>query len=302
MVDPAALGLFDRAIGNADQASDFVQMPVLPLPRRDSTWIGNHYCEEFAEEHGKAMVVRERLGAALPAAGTGCAISRRAADWLIERGNDGQPFRADSLTEDYELGIAIGEMGGNCRFLRARDEIGELIATRAYFPARIDQIVRQKTRWVHGIALQGWDRLGWNGGLIENWMRIRDRRGPMTALVLFTAYAMLTVSAVTWVTAALGIPVHAPHDPLVELLLALCLFALIWRAMWRFAFAARHYGFAEGLRAILRIPVANVIAIMAGRRAVSAYVRVLLGGKLHWDKTAHDLHPASVERAGVKQA
>jgi len=277
-------------------------MPVLPLPRRDSTWIGNHYCEEFAEEHGKAMVVRDRLGAALPAAGTGCAISRRAADWLIERGSDGQPFRADSLTEDYELGMAIGEMGGKCRFLRARDDKGELIATRAYFPARIDQIVRQKTRWVHGIALQGWDRLGWNGGLIENWMRIRDRRGPMTALVLFTAYAVLTVSAVTWVTAALGIPVHAPHDPLVELLLALCLFALIWRVMWRFAFAARHYGLAEGLRAILRIPVANVIAIMAGRRAVSAYVRVLLGGELHWDKTAHDLHPASFERAAVKQA
>lgn len=60
MVDPAALGLLDRALDDAD----FVQLPVLPEPQPASRWIGSHYCEEFAESHGKAMVVRDWLNAA----------------------------------------------------------------------------------------------------------------------------------------------------------------------------------------------------------------------------------------------
>lgn len=61
----------------------------------------------------------------------------------------------------------------------------------------------------------------------------------------------------------------------------------------RFGFTAHEYGLAEGLRAVLRIPVTNLIAIMAGRRALTAYVRTLLGGKVHWDKTHHHDHPAA---------
>src|SRR5690606_41901186 len=88
------------------------------------------------------------------------------------------PFSVDSLTEDYELGLRIKAAGGRTRFVRARGEEGRLVATRACFPGRVDQAVRQKARWIHGIALQGWDRLGWHGGIGERWMRLRDRRGP----------------------------------------------------------------------------------------------------------------------------
>ena len=42
---------------------------------------------------------------------------------------------------------------------------------------------------------------------------------------------------------------------------------------------------------MLRIPLANVIAIMAGRRALVAYVRTLRGAAVTWDKTAHLIHP-----------
>jgi bacteriophage N4 adsorption protein B len=71
--------------------------------------------------------------------------------------------------------------------------------------------------------------------------------------------------------------------------------SFVWRAIFRFGFAAREHGMAEGLRAVLRIPLANVIAIMAGRRALAAYVRTLAGGMPKWDKTRHDVHPASLE-------
>jgi adsorption protein B len=51
--------------------------------------------------------------------------------------------------------------------------------------------VRQKTRWIHGIALQSWDRMGWMGRPVDVWMALRDRRGPLVALVLGAAYALL---------------------------------------------------------------------------------------------------------------
>lgn len=70
MVDPAALPILDEAVGSAE----FVQLPVLPLPQADSLWLGSHYCEEFAEAHGKNLVVRDALKTAIPAAGVGCAI------------------------------------------------------------------------------------------------------------------------------------------------------------------------------------------------------------------------------------
>jgi adsorption protein B len=62
----------------------------------------------------------------------------------------------------------------------------------------------------------------------------------------------------------------------------------------RFAFTAREYGMGEGLRAVVRLPLANVIAIIAGRRAVFAYARTLGGRAAVWDKTEHDAHPASL--------
>ena len=64
-------------------------------------------------------------------------------------------------------------------------------------------------------------------------------------------------------------------------------------------FTAREYGALEGARAIFRIPVANVIAIMAGRRALLSYFGSLLGRPVEWDKTAHQLHPARSDDADI---
>jgi adsorption protein B len=290
MVDPAALALLDRAIDSAD----FVQLPVLPEPQRHSRWVGSHYCEEFAEAHGKAMVVRGTLGAALPAAGVGCGFAREMLGRIARQADKPGPFSVESLTEDYELGLRIKAAGGRARFLRVRGEDGQLVATRACFPARIDLAVRQKARWVHGIALQGWDRLGWGGGAGEWWMRLRDRRGPMTALVLFTAYLMLALGLALWIGGGLGLVRPWQADPLLGVLLSANLASFGWRATMRFAFTAREYGWSEGLWAVVRIPLANVIAIMAGRRALFAYARTLRGATPQWDKTFHHAHPAAM--------
>lgn len=296
MVDQAGLVMLDRAIGRASHKVAFAQLPVLPLPQKNSRWIGSHYCEEFAESHGKAMVVRGALGAALPAAGVGCAVERHALAGLAaarseETNGAGLPFEADSLTEDYEMGMGVAAQGGRCRFIRARSPSGDLIATRAYFPARLDHVITQKTRWVHGIALQGWDRLGWTNNYVEGWMRLRDRRGPLSAFVLMVGYVLLALSGLGFAATQLGYGTPIELSAFAKSLLWANLAALCWRVVMRYAFTAREYGRAEGIRAILRMPVANIIAIMSGRRAVMTYARTLMGSAIVWDKTPHFAHP-----------
>ncbi len=288
MVDAAALALLDRAIGS----SQFVQLPVLPMPQEGSRWVGSHYCEEFAEAHGKAIVVRNALGASLPAAGVGCAFERRMLSEIARQAGSDAPFDEESLTEDYELGVKVAALGGKSRFLRVRGEDGHLVATRAYFPSQLGEAVRQKARWMHGIALQGWDRLGWTGGPGEWWMRLRDRRGPLSALVLFAGYTLMTLALVIALLNLAGYAVPWQPSGLLLALLAVNVASFAWRGFMRFAFTTTEFGWREGVRAVLRIPVANVISIMAGYRALFAYTRTLRGEAARWEKTAHDAHPA----------
>jgi adsorption protein B len=100
LVSPDELIVFDKLI----ESNALVQLPVVPLVDPESIWISGHYCDEFAEAHCKTLVVREFLGAGVPAAGVGCAIRYDALMRLAnERGGD--PFDIDSLTEDYELSL-----------------------------------------------------------------------------------------------------------------------------------------------------------------------------------------------------
>ena len=298
MVDPAALALMDRALERAE----FVQLPVLALPQRGSALIAGHYCDEFAEAHGRTMPVRDVLQAGIPGAGVGCAIARPMLDLLARdnalAGEKARPFATNSLTEDYELGLRISSFGGRATFLRVRHASGSLVATRSYFPDRLDQSVRQKTRWTHGIALQSWDRLGWHGGPVKLWMQLRDRRGPLAALLLAIAYLLVAMHAAGWVAERTGIGDTAAFSPFLAALLWFNFAFFVWRAIMRCIFTTREFGRVEGLRAIARIPISNIIAIMAGRRAVIGYLKSLGGEAPRWDKTEHLAHPM-MTRQGV---
>ena len=270
-----------------------VQLPVLPLVNSRSRLVAGHYCDEFAEAHGKALLVREALGAALPSAGVGCALARDSLGALASA-RGGRPFDPDSLTEDYELGLRIGELGGRCALVRMRDGRGDLVATREYFPDTIDGAVRQKARWTVGIALAGWDRMGWGKGLIEGWMRLHDRRSILSAVVLAAAYAgllaMVLVQLAVWTHLAAPVPLP---DPL-PLLMSVNFGFLLWRLAVRMLFVNRAYGWRQALLSVPRMLVANIIAMMAARRAFILYIRLWTGGSLHWDKTTHrfpDLEP-----------
>jgi bacteriophage N4 adsorption protein B len=281
LVHPKELRVFDALIERAA----LVQLPVVPLSDPASSWIAGHYCDEFAESHGKDLVVREAVGAAVPLAGVGCAIARGTLEALAME-NDGKPFAGGSMTEDYEMGLRVGALGGRTLFARLADPDGRpgVVASRGHFPASLGAAVRQKARWVGGIAFAGWDRLGWRGSWGERWFRMRDRKGPLAAVLLFSGYLAALLWGQLALATSLGAPPPPGPSPLLILLLKVNTVLLLWRLFMRAVFTTRTYGLAEGLVSLPRVVVGNLIAILAAWRAFSLHRR---GGPRQWDKTAH---------------
>jgi adsorption protein B len=283
VVHSAELGIFDALIG----PFDLVQLPVVPLIDPTSRWVAGHYADEFAEAHGKEMVVRQALGAAVPSAGVGCAISRAALARIAAV--HGRPFDPLSLTEDYELGLRLRAMGGRGAFVRLRAESGRaVVATREFFPATLDAAVAQKSRWMAGIALAGWERLGWEGGVAERWMRLRDRQSVFAAIVLFAAYAVLVLWGLFYLVELISGRPMRPVSDLLAVLLLINSVLFAWRLAMRSGFVARAYGPGEGLRSIPRVLVGNIVAMRAARLAVIRYLAGRRTGATIWGKTAHN--------------
>lgn len=283
LVSPDELRIFDRLI----EKNSLIQLPVVPLVDPASRWISGHYCDEFAEAHGKTLVVRECLGAGVPAAGVGCAIRCEALE-LLASIHRGDPFDVDSLTEDYELGLRLHALGERTIFVRLPHYGGGgTAATQAHFPATLETAVRQKTRWITGIALAGWDRLGWSGSLSEYWMRLRDRRAVLAAIILASAYLAMAIALGLMILGwTMGIEPEFVGDA-TQSLIMINVVLLFWRLAMRVYFVTRLYGRGEGLRSVPRMIIGNVIAIMAARRAVWHYWRSAHDQRPAWDKTAH---------------
>jgi len=281
VVHPLELSIFNSLIDRAGA----IQLPVLPLPDARSRWVAGHYCDEFAEAHTKELVVREAIGASIPLAGVGCAIARGPLSRVAAL-HEGTPFAGGSMTEDYELGLRLGELSLKTMFVRIPAVPGSrsVVASRGHFPGTFGEAVRQKARWLGGIALHGWDRLGWSGGLGERWMRMRDRRGPIAALLLFCGYSAALLWSQMWVAEALGAPIQVTIDAALATLLWINLWLLLWRIAMRALFTGSDYGWKEGLLSVPRLVVGNLIAICAAARALSLYL-----GKAPrvWDKTKH---------------
>lgn len=292
VVDPSELGVFDRLL--AEFA--VIQLPVMPLIVPHSRWVSAHYADEFAIAHERTLSVRQRLGTGLPLAGVGCAIRRDTLAALAER-HGGEPFDPNSLTEDYELGLTLSQSGARTCFARVSGPDERLVSVRAYFPATMPAAARQKARWIAGIALLGWDRIGWGRSRnpFEYWMRMRDRRGPLAMAVLAAAYLAMLCGGIS---AMLHLILAAPAPAVpgnIALLVTINSALMLWRMAVRGWTTRQIYGWREGLRALPRMVVGNFIALMAMWRALAIYWQALRGIAPRWDKTAH-IFPA---RAGI---
>jgi adsorption protein B len=267
-----------------------VQVPVLPLPTPSGEMTHGLYCDEFAEFQTKDIPVRQRLGGFLPANGVGTGFGRAALDRLAAT-RRGLIFDPDCLTEDYENGFRLHALGYRQIFLPVRFQGGRPVATREYFPRHFRAAVRQRSRWVAGIALQGWQNHGWRGPWPQAYWLWRDRKGlvgnllsPLANLVFLAGLANFVVHAGAgqpWRFAAL-IPWW-----LSRLCLATYLSALVQLAM-RTGCSARIYGWRFAAAAPVRATWGNVVNFAATVAAVRQFTAARIHRRsMTWRKTDH---------------
>ena len=316
LIHPLALKLYNYLIPRYD----FVQTPVFPLERRLRDLVGATYMDEFTEHHLKDMLVREAIGGLVPSAGVGSAFARDSFE-EIAFAHSQKAFNTESLTEDYEIGTKFCLAGKKVFFasqaivtdkviergiFRKRkvqivDE--EYIATREFFPDNFRDAVRQRSRWVLGISLQGWEQIGWKGKAPVLYCLWRDRKALLTNYLTMLAYGValyclfrLVLGAVTGNVWTFD-HIFPPGSMLWWLVMANTLI-LGWRVFMKFATVDRIYGTLHGMMSVPRFLVANVINFFATSRALMQFAHYKWTGEpVRWDKTSHAFPSPEVLRA-----
>ncbi|MFS2160389.1 glycosyl transferase family protein [Pseudomonas sp. Pseusp122] len=305
VLHPLELRLFNYLLPR----KDMIQLPVVSLERNWYEWVAGTYMDEFAEWHGKDLVVRESMTDSVPSAGVGTCFSRRALQVLADETHN-QPFNTDSLTEDYDVGARLYRYGMSSIFVRYPVQYRVLrkswfrpqyestlempLCVREFFPDTFRTAFRQKARWTLGIGLQGWEQVGWTGSFANRYLLFRDRKGVVTSFVSIIAYLILVQLLALIVLRSSGLwntsfPTPFETNGLIQYLLLANGIALLWRIAHRYYFTTVLYGWQHGLLSIPRMVVGNFVNFMAAARAWRMFlVGKLLNRKLVWDKTMHD--------------
>ncbi len=280
-----------RQINRYADAYDMVQIPVLPLPTPLHKLTHGVYCDEFAEYQTKDVPLRKRLGGFLPSNGVGTGYTRRALQALAESSAN-RVFEPECLTEDYENGYRLHRLGFRQVFTAWEFSSGRPVATREYFPQKFRQAVRQRTRWVLGIALQSWERHGWGSRLGERYWFWRDRKGLIGNPLSLLSNWIFLYGAATWAVSRLrdtvwGLAAALDHV-LAPWLAAAVLLLTAVRTGVRMGCVARFYGWRFALGVPVRIVWANWLNTLATIAAVGRYAAARLANRpLVWVKTEH---------------
>lgn len=273
-----------RLINWFSRDCQMVQIPVLALPTGFREFTHGVYCDEFAEYQTKDVPVRVRLGGFLPGNGVGTGFDRGALDRLAEV-RRGRIFDPECLTEDYETGFQLHALGCRQIFVPLRFAPAGPVATREYFPRTLRAAIRQKSRWVAGIALQGWERHGWRVPARQVYWLWRDRK-PLVGNLLSPATNLLFVYGL--LGRSLGAAVPRWAAPLCAATLGLSLLQVAIRT----AVAARIYGYRFAAATPLRALWGNAVNLAATVAALAQFAAARLRRRrLAWSKTDH-VYPA----------
>ena len=166
-------------------------------------------------------------------------------------------------------------------------------ATRSYFPRTVRQAIRQRSRWAIGIALQSWQRFGWNAGAGQLYWLWRDRKGLVNhpAAMLANLIFCYGIGRLAWARLSggdwyLGMVVAASAT--VTWLLLGNVFLLLWRLVVRGAFGWSVYGWRHALATPLRAPLSNMINSCSAIGALGKFLAARLSKQpLVWSKTEH---------------
>ncbi|HME08644.1 MAG TPA: glycosyltransferase family 2 protein, partial [Bryobacteraceae bacterium] len=239
--------------------------------------------DEFAEWQLKDMPMRSAMGSFVPSNGVGTGYTRVALDRLAVADHN-LVFEPRCLTEDYENGLRLHLLGIPQTFVRVGGA-----ATREYFPRTLRSAIRQRTRWVTGIALQTWQRHGWRGGAADVYWFWRDRKGLIGNPLGLLANLLFAYGVATWVFAystgaRWGLAGYVSQTQLLWITAAF----QMERLAVRFGCTARIYGLRFALGVPIRAILANYINAISSLRAMWIYAKARLRGRpLVWLKTEH---------------
>ena len=290
---------------------DMIQLPVASMEREWYELVAGTYMDEFAESHAKDMVVRESVSGVVPSAGVGTCFSKRALIALVGATHN-KPFNIASLTEDYDVGNRLGQLGMAAIFgvfpVQFRVErnswfsktgkreltIQMPLCVREFFPDTFRQAYRQKSRWVLGIGLQSWEQIKWPDTLAARYLLLHDRKSTVTAFINVLAYLLV----IQYLVIQIGIwtgwwelfyPSLFSENSAWRWLIYLNAASLLIRSVQRVYFTGILYGWRHGLMSLPRMVVSNFVNFMAVARAWRLYLSYLFRGRtLAWDKTMHD--------------
>lgn len=291
---------------------EMIQIPIIPLEMPWHSFVGGVYMDEFAEMHLKELIVREKIARILPSAGTSTAFWRDSLRRLEVAGN-GQVFNPATLTEDYEIGIRLGKLGLPQIMLiqwvervittkgKARPKkVKELVATRAFFLTEFRKAMRQRARWVYGIAWQGLKNIGWDRNLKISYTLLRDRLAFFTNFLYMFGYLLLiyllTVFAVRIFRPDFVVPPLVRPEEVWWKLALVVLFFLVWRIFMRFVFVSKVYGLAQAALTPIRIVVGNVLNFASSMLALFWLIRAVSTRREQtWIKTEHEFPEEKLE-------
>ncbi len=300
IVAPGEIALLRRALLSG---AAMAQLPVLPHVGQGFSPVAHHYADEFADTHTRVLPVRARLTGTVPSAGVGTAITERALRTLAAM-RGGRPFDPENLTEDYELSLALARLGAKGVFVshpsppspapvgRRASGWAPVVAVEECFPSRFADAVRQKARWMIGIALQTPRRHGRFGGPVLRLFLLYDRMMIANALV-DALCAALCLSALVGGILGLASPTtmerHAlPAMPWIAWLAAANGGFMLHRLLVRAWLGARRHGWRFALGTPLRQLVGVAVNAAAAVRALGLYHRHRrTRTRLVWDKTEH---------------
>ena len=311
------------------QAIQFPVFPLMEFPKFHNFFrniVTNTYADEFAENHFSVMVSRYSIGAFVPSAGTGFALSRE----ILEQFEDGKVLPEDSLTEDYRLSLTLYQKGIQMYYVllsvpRINQEqkiVTEFIATRSRFPYTFKAAIKQKTRWILGITMQSFriseifkgNKMSFSG----RYSMYRDYKAKVGNLLVFLGYPILIYFISSFF---IDLPPVYPKYSLSWYLAVIVTLMMIERQIFRGIAIYKVYGLRSVFFACLfppllpiRFIVGNLINLIA---TIKAYIQNIFGNQkkikeknkqnksivlkkvtskkeLVWDKTEHHFLPKTV--------
>jgi adsorption protein B len=235
------------------------------------------------------MRARQLSGSFMPSNGVGTAFAREVLERLARERNR-RVFDPASLTEDYEIGLHIYAMGYRQYFVPLERNGKGFLATREFFPRSMRTAIRQRTRWITGIALQCWERRGWRGSWRIKYWFWRDRKGLLTNPISVVANVVFIGGVLDYLV---SIASHRPwlFDTVNSTVARMCAMTLCLQCLRlgvRAACVGRIYGITATLTVPLRSFHANLINCCAGVLAVHSYFLARRQSRvLTWQKTEH---------------